>query len=121
MITDILKHLPAKFGSCTRFVTISVIFDPNRPDYYEQEIVRIKMRIAIPRNHLKLWPCGLPVALLVYVMKHFIYCMLQLIAPLIPYLRIGLFDVFLAYQTQSKKSPLEFQTLPSLWPSGKTY
>ena len=33
MITDILQHLPAKFGACTRFGTISAILGPNRPDY----------------------------------------------------------------------------------------
>ena len=33
VITDILQYLPAKFGACTRFVTISVIFDPKRPDH----------------------------------------------------------------------------------------
>ena len=39
MITDILQHLPAKFGACTRFVTISVIFDSNRSYNHSTRVV----------------------------------------------------------------------------------
>ena len=43
MITDILQHLPAKFGACTRLVTISAIFEPNRQEYLESGFLILHM------------------------------------------------------------------------------